>query len=621
MRFVRYISVLLALLAVGAFYLSGDGDDGATSVMLILLTCTFLLGSYLLLKFERLVTALLNPLFTENFHLPQGDISAKLVAVAEEISRFFRLIIEFRFKADSSRSDLSHNLQRIGKFALRELNAGCVEVGLMDSASNRWSQIMAIGIPKTSNSQAMFTEMAERRESFTSTQGNYVAMMVPIKLSGHCFGGIRVELKSGAQPKLNDSRLLQLIASEGALQMVDARFTEELIRLKKASEETTKAKTGFLANLSHEIRGPLGVVLNASELMLDGLCGELTEDQSRSVVMIKESSEHLLDLVNDVLDYARLESGKIQPKQVSQSVSHVLQDLGAIIRSQAIEKGHKLIVNDCEESVGVLCDKRHLRQILINFLTNAVKYTPPDGEITFGADFQAEGRVKIFVKDSGVGISASNRDKVFTAFERVESDEYAAKQTGTGLGMPLTKKLAEINGGSVGFTSEPGRGSTFWVVLVQSRIESAEELVAGGSENGVETGKLGHGETVLIVDNDAETRNMLRMYLLDQGFVVIEASSGRELLSGLKQTPDVALVENDIPSFSGEQVVSTIRSVPGGGTVPIVLLSAKAFAFDVEKFLKLGVDRCLAKPVKLAEIATTVRRLVDEKRRLVEQTP
>jgi signal transduction histidine kinase/CheY-like chemotaxis protein len=612
---------MLAVFAVGAFYLSYISGDNAAAIMLSLLTCTFLLGSYLLLKFERLVAALLNPSFVENFNLPQREISSKLVTVANEIARFFRLIIEFRFKSETSRSDLSYNLRRIGKFALRELDAGSVEVGLMDSASNRWSQILAIGIPKTSNSQAMFAEMADRREPFESQQGHYLVLMVPIKLSGHCFGAIRVELKSGRQPQPNDKRLLQLVASEGALQLVDARFTEELIRLKRASEETTKAKTGFLANLSHEIRGPLGVILNASELMLDGLCGELSEDQQKSVIMVKESSEHLLDLVNDVLDYARLESGKVQPKPVGQFVNHVLQDLGAIIRSQAIEKGHKLIVNECDESAGLLCDKRHLRQILINFLTNAVKYTPNGGEITFGADFHTEGRVKIFVKDTGVGISAANHDKVFTAFERVEADEYSAKQTGTGLGMPLTRKLAEVNGGSVGFTSEPGKGSTFWVMLPQAVVDNLNLNGAGAGDGTAERGKLGSGETVLIVDNDVETRGMLRTYLLDQGFVVVEAGSGRELLSGLKQTPDVALVENDIPSFSGEQVVSTIRSVPGGSGVPIVLLSAKAFEFDIEKFLKLGVDRCLAKPVKLAEIATTVRRLVDERKRLVELNP
>lgn len=621
MRFLRYIGILLALFAVGAFYLSYTNSDNASAIVLSLLTCLFLLGSYLILKFERLVAALLNPLFTENFHLPQSDISSKMIIVANEIARFFRLIIEFRFRHENSRNDLSYNLRRIGKFALRELDAACVEVGLMDGASNRWSQILAIGIPKTSNSHAMFAEMAERREPFEARQGNHLVLMVPIILSGHCFGAIRVELKTGKEPKPNDLKLLELAASEGALQLVDARFTEELIRLKRASEETTQAKTGFLANLSHEIRGPLGVILNSSELMLDGLCGELNEDQQRSVLMVKDASEHLLDLVNDVLDYARLESGKVQPKPVGQFVSHILQDLGAIIRSQAIEKGHKLIVNDCDESAGLLCDKRHLRQILINFLTNAVKYTPPGGEIVFGADFQTEGRVKIFVKDNGVGISKANHDKVFAAFERVEADEYSAKQMGTGLGMPLTRKLAEVNGGSVGFTSEQGKGSTFWVMLPQAVLETAEATAAAAALADSERGKLGSGETVLIVDNDAETRNMLRTYLLDQGFVVVEASSGRELLAGLKHTPDVALVENDIPSFSGEQVVSTIRSVPGGSGVPIVLLSAKAFAFDVEKFLKLGVDRCLAKPVKLAEIATTVRRLVDEKKRLVELNP
>src|SRR5262249_18421399 len=157
------------------------------------------------------------------------------------------------------------------------------------------------------------------------------------------------------------------------------------------------------------------------------------------------------------LDYAKVESGRITPKKVVVVVNELLQDLAGVIRSQAEAKGHKVVAKPGDEALAISCDRRHLRQMLINLLTNAVKDTPNGGRIEVWAERIAGNRIKIYVKDSGVGIDEKDRYKVFTAFERIEN-AYSMNQVGTGLGMPLTKRLAEVNNGSIDFDSKPGEG-------------------------------------------------------------------------------------------------------------------------------------------------------------------
>lgn len=512
---------------------------------------------------------------------------------------------------DSSSRELTLHLRRIAALAKGELDANAVEISLYDEVADLWSQAFLEGVPRSCETQSMLVQAEGRpREAALDCRDDSV-IVAPLLIAGKAFGALRVELQEGQTASEKQEELVSLLAMQGALRLVDARFTDEILRYRRASEESVRAKTGFLANLSHEIRGPLAIILNGVELLIEGLCGEITDQQRQTLNMIKGSGDHLLDLVNDVLDYAKVEAGKITAKPVEIIARELLEDLVAVVRSQAIEKKHTLTLVDIDDGMGILCDKRHARQMIINFLTNAVKYTPDGGQITVTAQRYAGDRVKISVADTGIGIADSQKEKVFAAFERVE-DEYALKQMGTGLGMPLTRKLAEVNGGIAGFESEQGKGSTFWIVLPGCEIEKTEvspEVV----ENAELLSPQGNGETVLIVDSDLSSREMLSRYLERQGFAVFEAQSSREVLRGLRdRRVQLAIIENDIPGQPGEEVVATIRSVPGGGAIPIILLSAKAFIFDIERFLKLGVDRCLSKPISLSEIALTTRRLIDE---------
>jgi len=513
--------------------------------------------------------------------------------------------------------NLSQSLGKIVELAYRELPVNSVELSLFDEESELWSQSLLMGDPLTYNSQSMMLDSVESSAHIdTLTEKDPTVISEALSFAGTYFGVIRAELSEGASLSENDSKIFKLLSSQGAISLVNSRFTEEVLRMRRLGDETMQAKTGFLANLSHELRGPLGIILNGVELTMEGLCGEVSDPLKEMLRMIKDSGDHLLDLVNDVLDYAKVEAGKVKAVPVELPVKALLEDLCAVVRTQAHAKSHELLLKSVDSSLGILVDKRHARQMLINFLTNAIKYTPEGGKIEVWAEKFSDGKAKILIKDTGIGIPESEKGKVFGAFERVE-DKYALTQSGTGLGMPLTKRLAEVNGGSVGFESKAGKGSTFWLSLPSTEFNDVYENI----EDEASVKISGNNDGILLVDHNEETRRMLEQYLGKQGFRVFIATTGLEVLQLIRaESISLAVIENDLPGLPGEEIVSAIRSNPSSTQMPIILLSARAFVFDIERFLKLGVDRCLSKPVALAEVALTSRRLIDQTRNLEEKT-
>ncbi len=545
------------------------------------------------------------------FKPTKGDVGVQLEELLGKTSRYHEASHNFALERSIDGKPLGSSLREIAEMTHRELGAKAVELSLFDKESGLWSQAIMLGSPDSVNTQGMLNDASGegRLELVTDNQGSVT--VEELSFAGSLFGALRVEMDKGEQLSVEDREVLKLLAMSGALLLGDSRFTEELLVMKRLGEESLKAKTGFLANLSHEIRGPLSVILNGAELTMDGLCGPVTDSQKDTLKMIKDNGDHLLELVNDVLDYAKVEAGKVSAKPVEILVGELIKDLLTLVRSQVTLKNHKVVTEDIDETLGIVCDKRHSRQILINFLTNAIKYTPEGGTITVGAERVRNGMAKIWIKDSGVGIPLEHHSKVFGAFERVD-ERYSNTQSGTGLGMPLTRKLAGVNEGSVDFESEVGQGSTFWVNLPAIEIDSRSSASSEKDEKANKS-QSGKGEKVLIVDYNPDTREMYDRYLSHQGFDIIQASSGRDVLKVIREEDiELAVVENDMPDIDGEDMVLAIRANPKVSSIPIILLSSKAFVFDIEHFLKLGVDRCLTKPVELSELADTARRLIDE---------
>lgn len=551
--------------------------------------------------------------FSELFGFsPRGaTLSIELTDVLHEVERWYRASYAFHLTHSVDGRDLGARLRHVVQLAYADLNANAVQLFLFDNESGRTSQTMTMGYPSGYGAEESVVTAENSQEQSVKNRDDVIIVDQPVSFAGTIFGRLIVEFDLERQLSQSELRTIYLLSTQGALLLIDAHFADELIRMRRMSQESIEAKTGFLANLSHEIRGPLGVVINGIELVQDGYCGEITKEQKETLGMVRKSCDHLLDLVNDVLDYAKVESGKVIPKKADVQLAPLLKDLSNIARSQAIQKKQKVSLVSVDKTLGVSCDKRHLRQMLINILTNAVKYTPEGGEISIWAERVPGGKARISVRDSGIGIPEAEKGKVFGAFERIES-EYALSQKGTGLGMPLTLKLAQVNGGSVDFESRSGNGSTFWVVLDAAEIkdEAAESLDV---EHELGEKKLGRGEVVLIAQNDQDSRQMIDSYLASQGYSVMSSDTGLEVLKCLKSgDAKLLIVGQEISDMSGEELVKLVRGGSKRDKLPIMMLTSGAFTFEIERLLRMGVDRCLISPVELQELGRNVRSLLDE---------
>lgn len=472
---------------------------------------------------------------------------------------------------------VSETLEEIVKKAYKELEAVTAELRLLDEETGQHTSSIVLGLPIVG-------------------EGNFLEE--PLRLGNLSLGILRVRLSKLPTPR--DKMFLKTLGREALTFLVEAEYTKELLKLKKHQEGSVRAKTGFLASLSHEIRGPLGIMLNAVELVATGMCGPVTKDQKETLDMVKGNGKHLLTLINDVLDFAKVESGKLTAHPSVIDVGELLEDLVSVIRVQAHSKKHELIYTPPEEPVRILADARHMRQMLINLLTNAVKYTQEQGKITILTEIK-DGQVSIHVKDSGVGIPEREREKVFQAFERLDND-YAKSQGGTGLGMPLTKKLAELNGGTIDFISTYGVGSDFFLTFpITTESVVSEET----SEEKREV--RGAGRTLLVVTQKDAAFKVITRYLARLGFRLAYASTKEEMSEVMLSMPVSGLLVDDIIlEGDGKNLIQTVRHSGRGARIPIIMVSNRAFAFEVEDSLRLGVDRCLHQPIELDEIARVV---------------
>ncbi len=508
-------------------------------------------------------------------------------------------------KKISSKEELSRTLERIVAKAYRLLSAESAEIALFDKESGLYHSSFVLGKPFRSSAQAMLAGAIDDTEVEAELSPD--VLVQPVAFGGAVLGSLRVALARGSVPSAGDREIMHLLAIQGGLAIINAQYHEELMRMKRAGEESVKVKTGFLANLSHELRGPLGLMINAVELVVDGLCGPVNEDQLETLRMVRSNGEHLLELVNDVLDYAKAESGKIVAEKADILVSDLLKDITGVVRGQAEAKRHSVKYRPSEDVLTLSCDRRHLRQILINILTNAIKYTPEEGRIEIWAERVPGGKIKISVSDSGVGIEESDRVKVFSPFERIEHS-YSINQVGTGLGMSLTKRLAEVNGGTIDFSSEPGKGSVFWVILPAAQYSPEVKAAPEPTRPEIQ----GKGERILLVETNQEERAVLQRYLSHLGFRVTAASTKLEALHVLRQEPiQLVIVDNSALDHSAELLPQEMRENARSARLPILLLSSRAFVFDIEKYLKAGVDRCLSKPIGLQDLGAICRGLLD----------
>ncbi len=405
-----------------------------------------------------------------------------------------------------------------------------------------------------------------------------------------------------------------LALERGVLAERVAERTSELSRANEELAQASRLKDAFLASTSHELRTPLTAILGLSDLLLAGGRGPLAEPQARAVGMIQESSRHLLALITDILDVSKIGAGRLDLSLGWVDLRGVCEAALSLVTPSAVQKRHVLSLEAPATRTLFRADERRLKQVLVNLLGNAVKFTPPGGaiEVEARAD-EGCGEVRIVVRDTGPGISAEARSRLFHPFVQLD-DRLAREHEGSGLGLVLVDRLVALHGGRVELESEPGHGSRFTVFLPWVRREPE----ATGSHRRVEAppalaesdGAGSGGLKVLLVEDNDTQRALYAEALDGRGFLVESACNGEEALERAAAfRPDVVVMDVQMPGMDGLEATRRLRATPSRERTPVVALTALAMSGDRERCLEAGVDEYLAKPVSLEILAAAVRRL------------
>ena len=374
----------------------------------------------------------------------------------------------------------------------------------------------------------------------------------------------------------------------------------ELLETRRAAEEANAAKSHFLASMSHELRTPLNAILGYSEMMQEeaeeGGYTTLVPDLQR----VQAAGRHLLNLINEVLDLSKIEAGKMELYLETVDVAKVLSDVATTVQPLVERNGNRLEVVQRNQPGSMHADATRLRQVLLNLLANAAKFTEK-GVVTLECE-RNDGAMIFRVRDTGVGMTPEQLGRLFEAFTQAEAST-SSKYGGTGLGLALSRKFCQLMGGNVTVTSEPGKGSTFTATIPLTSAAEQEP-----DEAAVSDGRLG---SILVIDDDAAARNLLGRILSKEGYRVIEAATGEAgLRLAAEHQPSAITLDVVMPGMDGWAVLSALKSDPSLAGIPVIMLTI----MDEKRLgYMLGADEYLTKPINRKRLAAAIQKYAGEK--------
>src|SRR6266516_1168886 len=424
---------------------------------------------------------------------------------------------------------------------------------------------------------------------------------VPMLREGRIVGAMVVRRHAPGSIPQEICDLLETFASQSALALINAQLYRQLERQSAALEVASQHKSEFLASMSHELRTPLNAIIGFSEVLLERMFGELNERQDDYLRDIWSSGKHLLELLNDILDLSKIEAGQMVLNRSEFDVRESLDYCLSMVRERAL-KQRILLSFEVDPAVGLLdADRLRFRQVVLNLLSNAVKFTPDGGRVQVRASMRDQDLV-VTVADTGPGVAAEDRRRIFDSFQ--QGTRHTEQVEGTGLGLTLTKRIVELHGGRIWVEGEPGKGSTFGFALPAGSGEPALTSVPQAAlDSGLTTEPVpGPGPTVVVVEDDRRSFDLLRVYLEAAGARVVGARNGEEGLDTVRRlSPAGVILDILLPGVDGWEVLAQLKADPRTAKVPVIVVSmlderGRGFALGAAEYLvkPVGKDQLMA---------------------------
>jgi signal transduction histidine kinase/CheY-like chemotaxis protein len=417
--------------------------------------------------------------------------------------------------------------------------------------------------------------------------------VVPLLREEQIVGSLVVRRRETGGFSAETLELLETFASQSALALLNARLYRELKEQSVELSLASRHKSEFLASMSHELRTPLNAVLGFSEVLLERLFGEINDRQEEYLQDIHGSGKHLLELLNEILDLSKVEAGRMELEYSVFALRPLLDAAAAMLRERAAAHAIDLRVDVADDIGEIRSDERRLKQVVLNLMTNAVKFTEDGGSVTVHAERRG-GDIEITVEDTGVGIPEADRERIFESFQ--QGGRGSTREEGTGLGLTLSRRLVELLGGRMWLKSEVAVGSTFGVVLPQDDRDSI--TLGEGEQNDAEA------VDVVVIEDDRRSLDLLTAYLSGSAVRATTARDGQSGLDAVRRVqPAAVLLDIKLPGIDGWAVLRALKADPVLREIPVVVVSVLE---ERAKGRELGASAYLVKPIGRDELRSAL---------------